>query len=107
MDSSLPSTRPTATQVGVRELRQNLSVYLRRIAAGEEFTVTERGRPVARLGALAPGTSLLERLVAAGRITPPTRPGPLDVSQLPPPIAAAEGTASSQTILDELREDRV
>lgn len=98
----------TATeQVGVRELRQNLSVYLRRIAAGEEFTVTERGRPVARLSALPAETSLLDRLVAAGAVTPPARPGPIDVAQLSPPIAVAEGTPTSQAILDQLREDRV
>lgn len=35
--------------VGVRELRQNLSRYLDRVKAGEDLTVTERGRPVARL----------------------------------------------------------
>jgi prevent-host-death family protein len=35
-------------RVGVRELRQNLSVYLRRVQAGETLEVTERGRPVAR-----------------------------------------------------------
>ncbi len=39
-----------ATRVGVRELRQNLSVYLRRVESGEVFEVTERGRPVATLG---------------------------------------------------------
>src|SRR3954452_7866564 len=36
-------------RVGVRELRQNLSVYLRRVRNGEALEVTERGRPVARL----------------------------------------------------------
>ena len=36
--------------VGVAELRQNLSVYLRKIAAGERFVVTDRNRPVAMLG---------------------------------------------------------
>ena len=35
--------------VGVRELRQNLSVYLRRIAQGETLRVTEHGHPVALL----------------------------------------------------------
>ena len=36
-------------RVGVRELRQNLSVYLRRVEQGEAFEVTDHGRPVARL----------------------------------------------------------
>ena len=35
--------------VGVRELRQHLSRYLERVRAGENLTVTERGRVVARL----------------------------------------------------------
>lgn len=36
-------------RIGVRELRQNASKYLARVAAGDSFEVTERGRPVARL----------------------------------------------------------
>ena len=39
-------------QVGVRELRQNLSVYLARIARGETLEVTDRGRAVAILAPL-------------------------------------------------------
>ncbi len=39
----------TATTVGVRELRQNLSRYLARVKEGETLTVTERGHEVARL----------------------------------------------------------
>jgi prevent-host-death family protein len=35
--------------VGVRELRQNLSKYLDRVKAGETLVVTEHGRQVARL----------------------------------------------------------
>ncbi|HJP65754.1 MAG TPA: type II toxin-antitoxin system prevent-host-death family antitoxin [Actinomycetota bacterium] len=36
--------------VGVRELKARLSHYLARARAGEEIRVTDRGRPVARLG---------------------------------------------------------
>ena len=35
------------TTVGVRELKNRLSEFLRRIADGERITVTDRGRPVA------------------------------------------------------------
>jgi prevent-host-death family protein len=42
-----------ASEVGVRELRQNLSVYLRRVARGERFVVTDRREPVAELVPLA------------------------------------------------------
>ena len=33
--------------VGVRELKNRLSRYLRRVADGERITVTDRGRPIA------------------------------------------------------------
>ncbi|HEV8585703.1 MAG TPA: hypothetical protein VGT02_12100 [Methylomirabilota bacterium] len=55
--------------VGVRELRQNLSVYLRRVRAGATLKVTEHKRTVAVLAPSGSGT-VLERLVAAGRATP-------------------------------------
>ena len=36
--------------VGVRELKNRLSEFLRRVGEGERITVTDRGRPVAVLG---------------------------------------------------------
>jgi prevent-host-death family protein len=33
--------------VGIRELKNRLSEYLRRVAEGERITVTDRGRPLA------------------------------------------------------------
>lgn len=36
--------------VGVEELRQNLTRYLRRVAQGERLVVTDRNRPIAELG---------------------------------------------------------
>jgi antitoxin (DNA-binding transcriptional repressor) of toxin-antitoxin stability system len=57
-------------QVGVRELRQNLSVYLARIARGETLEVTDRGRAVAILAPLPQPVSILERLKAEGRLIP-------------------------------------
>ena len=37
--------------VGIRELRDRLSEYLRRAAVGERVIVTDRGRPVAIISA--------------------------------------------------------
>jgi prevent-host-death family protein len=51
-----------STEVGIRELRQNLSVYLRRVAAGEHFTVTDHNRPVAQLGPPPDSMQEYERL---------------------------------------------
>jgi prevent-host-death family protein len=55
--------------VGVRELRQNLSVYLRRVQAGATLRVTEHRRTVAVLAPAGSGTAL-ERLIASGRVLP-------------------------------------
>ena len=56
----------TETQVGVRELRQNLSVYLARIARGETLEVTDRGQAVAILAPLPKRVPVLERLEREG-----------------------------------------
>ena len=55
-------------QVGVRELRQNLSVYLARIAQGETLEVTDRGQPVENLAPLPGPASVLERLKRDGLV---------------------------------------
>jgi prevent-host-death family protein len=62
----------SSEQVGVRELRQNLSVYLARIASGETLEVTDRGQPVAILAPLPKPISVLERLKREGRLIPAT-----------------------------------
>jgi prevent-host-death family protein len=60
-------------EVGVRELRNNLSRYLDRVRDGEEVIVTERGRAVARM--LPVGTErVLDRLIAEGVVTPARQP---------------------------------
>ena len=56
-------------RIGIRELRQHASRWVRRAAAGESFEVTDRGRPVARLLPLAPPDAGVEQLRAEGRIT--------------------------------------
>ena len=58
-----------AVEVGVRELRNNLSRYLERVQAGEEVLVTDRGRAVARVLPLS-GERTLDRLIAEGLVTP-------------------------------------
>lgn len=55
--------------VGIRELRQYLSKYLRRVAQGETLQVLDRGRPVAILAPLPQLASPVDRLVAEGRLT--------------------------------------
>lgn len=59
------------TEVGIRDLKNNLSRYLERVRDGEEVVVTDHGRPVARLTSIDAPTSRLAELVAAGLVTPP------------------------------------
>ena len=59
--------RRTVSTIGVRELRQNLSIYLDRVKKGEALTVTEHGAAVAILRPLPAAGSTLERHVAQGR----------------------------------------
>ena len=59
-------------EAGVRELRNHLSRYLDRVKAGEEVTVTERGRAVARIIPLS-GLRTFDRLVEEGLIEPAVR----------------------------------
>lgn len=91
-----------AERVGVRELRQNLSRWLRRVEAGESFEVTERGEPVAILAPIPGPSAALRRLAAQGRLAYVGRGG---LAQLGPPTRHA--TPSISEALDELRADRV
>ncbi|HET9489093.1 MAG TPA: type II toxin-antitoxin system prevent-host-death family antitoxin [Methylomirabilota bacterium] len=90
--------------VGVRELKNRLTYYLRRARKGEEVIVTERGRPVAVLQSVqnldraAALETRLARLAALGIVTLPTRKGfgrarPLRIS----------GPSVSRAILEDRR----
>jgi prevent-host-death family protein len=90
--------------VGVRELKNRLTYYLRRAKKGEEVIVTERGHPVAVLQSLknldraAALETRLARLAALGMVTLPTRKGfgrsrPLRIS----------GPSVSRAILEDRR----
>lgn len=61
----------TRVEVGVRDLKNNLSRYLDRVREGEDVIVTEHGRPVARLSALDHPSDHLAALIAAGVVRPP------------------------------------
>ena len=86
---------------GVRELRQNLSVYLRRVKAGEIIEVTERGQRVAVLAPGGEGLTALDRLVAAGRAAPARG----DLLALGPPLGQRPSRRVSRA-LEQLRRER-
>jgi len=86
--------------VGVAELRQNLSRYLRRVKRGERLVVTDRNRPVAELGPPGTAGAELDRLLAEGRVSRPVRRG------LPEPLELAGDPRALSRALDEIRGER-
>lgn len=61
----------SSVEVGVRDLKNNLSRYLDRVRDGGEVIVTDRGRPVARLSALDQPTDRLAELISSGAVRAP------------------------------------
>ena len=84
------------TSIGIRELKDNLSRYIRRIEAGERIAITAHGRVVAELvppGSKTKGTpSRFDELVASGVIRPPLEVG--DPTEGWPDIRLPAGTAA-------------
>lgn len=87
--------------VGVRELRQNLSVYLRQVKAGETIEVKERGHRVAVLAPSGAKSTALERLIASGRATAAIG----DLLDLGAPLGRRSSRRGSRA-LARLREER-
>lgn len=96
-----PPLRVPSNRVGVRELRQNLSVYLRRVKAGEALEVMERGHVVAVLTPVPAASSAVDRLVAAGRAVRATR----SLKDARPPKGPMSDALSRA--LQWVREDRL
>lgn len=90
--------------VGVAELRQNLSRYLRRVEQGERLLVTDHNRPVAELGPPPSTGRALDRLIAEGLVSPPTRrrlPGPVAMEGIPmrSVVRSTRSAASAESAL--------
>jgi prevent-host-death family protein len=94
------ATRKKPT-VGVRELRQNLSVYLEQVKRGRSLMVTEHGHPVAELRPVIASEDLMESLVRNGLATRARR-RPAD---LPQPVRLRL-ERPMRDILNDLRQDR-
>jgi prevent-host-death family protein len=90
-------------RVGVRELRQNLSIYLRRVRRGESLEVTERGEPVA---VLQPTPSTKDPLAALAARGVAIRRGRGNLADLAAPVPLRRDRSVSEA-LQELREDRL
>ncbi len=85
----------------MREAKARLSKLLRDVQRGQEWVITERGNPIARLVPIS-GRSLslaerIRRLEDSGLVEPLLREG----RNLPPPLPLKEGLAQKW-----LQEDR-
>ncbi|MEJ3743440.1 type II toxin-antitoxin system prevent-host-death family antitoxin [Actinomycetes bacterium KLBMP 9797] len=84
-----------AVNVGIRELRDSLSKHLAEVRSGRVVTITDHGRPIARIVPVDRPTRL-EQLRAEGRVQPARahkRPAPDPVT-------------SSGTVSDLIGEQR-
>lgn len=94
------------TTVGLRQLKNQLSAYVRRAAAGETIAVTDRGKVVAELvppasAASGIGQAARETLVRQGVLRPATLPR----TALPKMPNVLKG-ATVADLLDWVRGDR-
>lgn len=91
-----------AKQVGVKELKNRLSAYLREVRNGRRILVTDRGEVVAELHrarpASGPEEQALTEWLEAGAVVPPAR----QKHPLPAPLVRLPA-GTSRGILDELR----
>lgn len=82
--------------VGIRELRDGLSRHLDAVREGHTVTVTDHGRPIARIVPIGQLTRL-ERLRAEGRVQPATR------RKRPSPEPVAGSGTASDLVADQRR----
>lgn len=85
--------------VGIRALKQNASEVVRRAGAGDVITITDRGKPVARIVPIR--KSRLEEMRDAGLIRQATKK-PWD---LPMPTGTVQGDTTWSDVLQEMRDE--
>jgi prevent-host-death family protein len=88
--------------IGVRELRQNASRYLRLVKAGERVAVTDRGELIAYLiPAHEKPVSIIDQLIAAGQY----RPAAGSLADVLDPIELPPGSKTASEVLQEMRDE--
>jgi prevent-host-death family protein len=85
-------------RIGVRELRQNASVWLRQVQQGDSFEITDRGRLIALL-IPAPPPDPIERLRASARVSAVEG----DLLDLGDPLPARSDIPGPSEILEQMR----
>lgn len=85
--------------IGIRELKQNASEVVARVARGKHLIVTDRGRPVAQLIPLQ--KSRIDDLIESGQLIPATA----RLVDLPSPECGPKGASLAQEIIDDRNQD--
>jgi prevent-host-death family protein len=92
-DKTYPQNR-----IGVREIRQDASIILARVEEGEEFIITNRGVPVARLLPIdVDDNALIEEMIANGDILEADG----NLWDLPLPTFKVKGKSATQQLIEE------
>jgi prevent-host-death family protein len=85
-------------RIGVREVRQDASTILARVEEGEEFIITNRGVPIARLIPMdMDDEQLIDEMIANGDIVEADG----NLWELPAPTYKVKGKSATQQLLDE------
>ena len=91
-------------KVGLKTLKNKLSEYVRRAAAGETIVITDRGRPVAEINPPARGASNLTPFEAEGLREGWLRPALIRDGTPPPSKPVKEITF--ERLMADLERDR-
>ena len=85
-------------QIGIREIRQDASIILARVEEGEEFIVTNRGVPVARLLPIeVDENTLIDEMIANGDIIEAEG----NLWDLPLPTFKLKGKSATAQLIEE------
>ena len=85
-------------KIGIRALKQNASAVVAEAAGGEMVTITDRGRPVARMVPLT--STRIEALLSSDRARPARRL----LAELPAPARRRRGRSPLSEVLAQMRQ---
>jgi prevent-host-death family protein len=84
--------------IGIREIRQDASTILARVEEGEDFIITNRGVPIARLLPInVDDNDLIKEMIANGEIVEAEG----NLWELPLPTFKVKGKSATQQLIEE------
>lgn len=89
------ATKELPMDVGIRDLKNNLSRHLKSVQDGNAITVTDHGKPIARIEPVD-HLSPLDQMIADGRVTPAKQAN----------ITLPEPVKTKGSVLDLIEEQR-